>query len=121
MFKPVAKSAVFVPLITTFAPESVAFEVTVVNVPAIVELDFTLNTAESTSTFEVAVKVIRSSEVISNSPSAGELISNAASLNVSDLSVPIDTLSLKIPLAPPTLPVAVTVPVTVTFFETNTS
>ena len=76
MLKPVAKSAVFVPLITTFAPESVAFEVTLVNVPASVELDFTLNTAESTSTFEVAVKVIRSSEVISNSPSAGELISN---------------------------------------------
>ena len=106
--------------ITVFAPFIVTFEVTTVFVPAIVELDTTLKTAESISTFAVAVSVIRSSEASSNSPSTGELTSKVASLNVNDLSVPIDTLSENIPNAPLTFPVDATVPPT-SIFPVNTT
>ncbi len=99
-----------------FAPDIVTFEVIAVLVPAIVEFDATLKTAESISTFAVAVSVIRSSEASSNSPSTGELISKVASLNVNDLSVPIEILS-----DATTFPVAVTVPATSTFPVTTIS
>ena len=62
--------------IFVFAPFIVTFELITVFVPAIVELDTTFKTAESISTFAVAVSVIRSSEEISISPSFGEFIAN---------------------------------------------